>query len=364
MKMVWSFPKTPKMASGNLKHRVPNAAEDDSVDACRATGHCTTKGLGKISPEDRGQKRKMSRQRIVGVLAIVLAVACGAAAFVWLRAGGQGKAVVNFTPETPVAESRSAGEASPPPSAASAPAGAVGPASPAAEPAGFAPALGEVLEFSGSVAKVNNVASLRLLVNGRKEIAGKDAWHLQAFAHTQNPLRMVFELDDQFDSYSAPGDFSSLQYEMRLSERGQKVNSIQRMTVTGREPAAPGATEARVLPGTRDPLGLMQYLRSVDWARTPELHGPVYDGRKLYDVRAQKIGSAQVQVPAGKFSTNTIEIKVFDNGAEMKDAHFTLYLAKDPARTPVLLEAELPFAAARVELTKRSAQKPAAAGDH
>jgi hypothetical protein len=89
------------------------------------------------------------------------------------------------------------------------------------------------------------------------------------------------------------------------------------------------------------------------------VHGPVYDGRKLYQVRAQKIGTAEVEVPAGKFSTNTIEIKVFDDGAEMKDAHFTLYLARDPPRTPVLLEAELPFAAARVELHKRSAQKPA-----
>ena len=137
------------------------------------------------------------------------------------------------------------------------------------------------------------------------------------------------------------------------SERGQKVQSVQRLTSTGREPASAGASEARVLPGTRDPLGMMQYLRSVDWAKNPVVHGPVYDGHKLYEVKAQKIGSAEVQVPAGKFSTSTIEIKVFDNGEEMKDAHFTLYLAKDQARTPVLLEAVLPFAAARVELTQR-----------
>ncbi len=212
---------------------------------------------------------------------------------------------------------------------------------------------GEVLEFTSSVAKVNNVASLRLVVDGRKQVAGTDAWHLQAFAHTQNPLRMVFELDDQFDSYSAPGNFASVQYEMRLSERGQKVQSVQRMTPTGREPAPAGASAARVLPGTRDPLGMMQYLRSVDWSKTPVVHGPVYDGHKLYEVRAQKIGSAEVEVPAGKFSTATVEIRVFDNGEEMKDAHFTVYLAKDAARTPVLLEAVLPFAAARVELTKR-----------
>jgi hypothetical protein len=295
----------------------------------------------------------MSR-RIVSVLAVILAVVCAAAAFVWLHAGGQ-KTVVQFTPDPPASSSSTAHENGPTAAASNEPAttGAPKPALAAAPATAFTPVSGEVLEFTGSVAKVNNVASLRLVVNGRKELAGKDAWHLQAFAHTQNPLRMVFELDDQFDSYSAPGDFASVQYEMRLNERGQKVQSVQRMTPTGREPAPAGASEARVLPGTRDPLGMMQYLRSVDWAKTPVVHGPVYDGHKLYEVRAQKIGSADVEVPAGKFSTSTVDIKVFDDGVEMKDAHFTVYLAKDAARTPVLLEAVLPFAAARVELTKK-----------
>ena len=297
----------------------------------------------------------MSR-RIVAIFAVVLAVVCGAAAFVWLHAGGQGKAVVHFSPDPPAAGTAPAagGETRAEKSGATAANGsaATKTAVVAAEP-GFVPVTGEELEFSGSVANVNNVANLRLLVGGRKEVGGAEAWHLQAFARTQNPLRMVFELDDEFDSYSAPKDFASVQYEMHLSERGQKVQSVQRMTTSGRMPAPAGTTAAVVLPGARDPLGMMQYLRSVDWAKTPVVHGPVYDGRKLYEVRAEKIGSAEVQVPVGKFSTSTVEIKVFENGAEMKDAHFTLYLAKDEARTPVLLEAVLPFAAARIELIRK-----------
>jgi hypothetical protein len=85
---------------------------------------------------------------------------------------------------------------------------------------------------------------------------------------------MVFVLDDQFDSYSDAASMTSLQYEMHLNERGQKVDSIQRMTATGREPAPPHATETRVLPGTRDPLGMLQYLRNVDWTKTAEVRSP------------------------------------------------------------------------------------------
>jgi hypothetical protein len=57
-------------------------------------------------------------------------------------------------------------------------------------------------------------------------------------------------------------------------------------------------------------------------------------------------------VPAGSFNTFKIELQVLDNGVEMKDAHFILYLSNTEARLPVLLEAVMPFATARVELVK------------
>ena len=212
---------------------------------------------------------------------------------------------------------------------------------------------GEVLEFAADVAKLSNVANLRLQIVDRRNFFGKNAWHLQAFARTENPLRMMFELDDQFDSYSDATTLASLQYEMHLNERGEKQESIQRMTTTGAEHAAANATQTRVVAGTRDPLGLMQYLRTVDWEKVREVRGPVYDGHKLYDVRAAYAGAAAgIAVPAGTFATSKIDLRVFDAGVELKDAHFTLYLASNPARTPVLLEAVMPFATARVALVK------------
>jgi hypothetical protein len=212
---------------------------------------------------------------------------------------------------------------------------------------------GETWQYSANVSKLNNVANLRLKVAEKRNFLGKTAWHLQAFAHTENPLRMVFALDDQFDSYSDAATLVSLQYEMHLNEKGQTVDSVQRMSPAVREPAPANAIAAQVLPGTRDPLGMMQYLRTVDWAKTPEVRSPVYDGHKLYDVHARlEERGAPVTVPAGNFDTLKIELRVLDNGAEMKDAHFILYLSNTDARLPVLLEAVMPFATARVELVK------------
>ena len=197
-----------------------------------------------------------------------------------------------------------------------------------AEP-GFTLRPGESLEFAANVTKLNStIANLKIVTAERRNFYGKNSWHLQAFARTENPYRMVFELDDQFDSYSEAGNFASQQYEMHLSERGQKVDSV-------------------------DPLGLLQYLRGIDWDKTPEINSPVYDGRKFYEVRAVLLSKAEaVNVPAGNYTATKIAIHVYEGGAEMKDAHFLLYLSNDAARLPVLLEAVLPVATARVELTK------------
>jgi hypothetical protein len=287
-------------------------------------------------------------------LAIVAAILLAGAAFLWLHfRAGSSQPVVAFTPTTHATEPPNESPAEEP--ATSSPGKPSGPAAKKTpiEPS-FSPQAGEVLQFSASLAKVSNVASLRLEVVDKKEMNGKPAWHFQATAKTQNAMRLIFELDDRFDSFSEGNSYTGVQYEMHLSERGQKVQSIQRFTTTGKEPPPPGASAAVVLPGTRDPLGMMQYLRSVNWDKTTQVKSPVFDGRKLYDVRAQLIGTSEVVVPAGRYTTATIEIRVFDNGVEMKDARFTLYLANDAAHTPVLLQAVLPFAEARVELQEKS----------
>jgi len=291
--------------------------------------------------------------KLSATIAILAALACAAGAYHWAHGRAAFGRVSKAAQPTLVAHALAtdkAVEASASPTLSK----TIDPGDRAAPADASAPLRsGEVLEFAADVANLSNVANLRLQIVDRRDFFGKSAWHLQAFARTENPLRMVFELDDQFDSYSDATTLSSLQYEMHLNERGEKQDSIQSMTTTSTERAAANATQTRVAPGTRDPLGLMQYLRTVDWAKIREVRGPVYDGHKLYDVRARLDGPAQnVTVPAGRFSASKIEVRVFDAGAELKDAHFALYLASNTSRTPVLLEAVMPFATARVALVK------------
>jgi hypothetical protein len=197
-----------------------------------------------------------------------------------------------------------------------------------------------------------NAASLQIAVVERRPFESGEAWHFQALAHTVDTTRLIFTLDDQFDSYSAPGELASIQYEMYLREQGKSETSILRMS-SGREPAPSSVAQARVPPGTRDPLGFLQYLRQVDWTRTPEIRSPVFDGRKVYEARA-KLDSQRgnVAVPAGNFNAARVAVRVYERGKTEPMATFGVWLTVESARTPVLIEAEVPFGTARVELTR------------
>lgn len=224
------------------------------------------------------------------------------------------------------------------------------PARPTETPVPFR--AGEVLDYRVQWSKLLNAATVRLAVTERRPFYGREAWHFRALAHTVDPMRYLFALDDQFDSYTDLSNLVGLQYEMYLREQGKREDAVFRMTS---DPGpAPGVGSAvRVLPGTRDPLGFLYYLRSVDWQGTREAHAPVFDGKKLYEARARlDVDRGEVSVPAGDYEASRIEVRVYDRGHEVPQTHFWVWLARDARRTPVLMEAEVPFGTARVELVR------------
>lgn len=197
-----------------------------------------------------------------------------------------------------------------------------------------------------------NAAILHLSVNERRPFYGRDAWHFQALARTVDAMRLLFPLDDQFDSYAEPDGLASLQYETYLREQGKTEDRIYRMSTDG-DPAPRTGVALRVLPGTRDPVGLLFYFRTVDWRHHKEVRCPVFDGRKLYQVEARlELERGEVMVPAGKYAASRIHVRVFERNKELDQTSFSVWLAQDAGRTPVLLEAEIPLGSARVELTR------------
>ncbi|MCL6594762.1 MAG: DUF3108 domain-containing protein [Firmicutes bacterium] len=215
---------------------------------------------------------------------------------------------------------------------------------------------GEKLDYRVRWSFFPAAATVEMTAVGHRAFDHRTAWHFQAVARTLAPVRTIYELDDQFDSYSEAATLRSLQFEMHLREQGQEQRRVVQL-MRGEEAPRSDGIGVRVPEETRDALGLIYYLRTVNWPQRPELRLPVYDGRTLYEIRAKREeADTRVEVPAGGFQAERISLRVFRNSQPVPMTSFQLWLAHDAARTPVLIEAELPFGSLRVELQPRSPQ--------
>jgi hypothetical protein len=209
---------------------------------------------------------------------------------------------------------------------------------------------GEILNYRVEWAIFPNAAALQMNVVERRNLLGWQTWHFRASAHSVVPARTLFEVDDQFDSYTDATTLESHQYEMYLNEMGSKQNEVLHLIAIGQSNRG-NVAPVIVQPGTRDPLGAFYALRAVDWQRTPDFHIPVYDGSDLYDVRArQESASVAVAVDAGNFQATKISLRLFEHGREVPHTGFLVWFAHNAARTPLLVLAEMPLGNVRVEL--------------
>jgi hypothetical protein len=210
--------------------------------------------------------------------------------------------------------------------------------------------VGETLNYRVSWSAFSTAASVQLTVVERRALFGWQTWHFRAVAQTLSPVSTLFPIEDQFDSYTDTESLECRQFETHLNELGKISDQVLHLVATGQKPRAPGASVI-VSPGTRDALGALYALRAVDWQRTPQPNVTVYDGKDVFDMRAQRDSPGEaVTVPAGNFTASRISIKVFQHEKEMTAIHIAVWLATDAAHTPVVLQATLPFGTLRAEL--------------
>lgn len=213
--------------------------------------------------------------------------------------------------------------------------------------------VGEVLNYRLTWSVFQNAAAAQLTVVEQRDLFGTGTWHFRASAHSQAPLRSLAVVDDQFDSYAETAALESRQYETYLDELGEKENTILQLVSTN----GPWRNRARtvlVKPHTRDPLAALYVLRTVDWPRTPEFHAPVYDGEDLYEMSARmESGTEVISVSGHEVKATKVTVRLFRAGQPSR-TKCSIWFSPDESRTPVLIEADVPYGSVRAELVSKN----------
>lgn len=214
--------------------------------------------------------------------------------------------------------------------------------------------VGETLNYRIDWQRYAGAAVAQLQVVDRGNFYGWQAWHLRASVHTAEPVRALYSMDDQIDSYALLANLESRQYQEHFREFGKLEETDATLVSPGEVSDAP-SPHVIVPPGTRDSLSAIYFLRETDWRRVQELRAPVYDGQNVYEMAAKPGEPAGIHVAAGDYKATEIDIRLLDGNKEIPDEHFRIWLADDTARTPLLCEAYLPIGTLRIELTSDTA---------
>src|SRR5208282_5203192 len=104
------------------------------------------------------------------------------------------------------------------------------PAKESSKPAAVPFQAGETLEYRLSWERFLGAATVRLIVVERRDLNGWDAWHFRALGSSEQPLRAIFAIDDQFDSYTDAVTLAGHRYEMYRDELGRKHQDTIELT--------------------------------------------------------------------------------------------------------------------------------------
>lgn len=214
--------------------------------------------------------------------------------------------------------------------------------------------VGEKLQYRLSWLNFSSAATISFSVLEQRSLNGWNVYHFRVVANTLPPLRKLFVIDDQIDSYTDSANFTSHQYETYLNELGRSEDSRMELTPQGGVPR--GHVASVIVPaGTRDPVGLLESLRSHDWQANPEIRVPVFDGTDVYEVRAMRAAAnQQISVQAGSYDADQFSIQCSQPGKDLQKIRFDVWISRDVRHMPVRMEAQLPLGAFRVELTGHS----------
>ncbi len=213
--------------------------------------------------------------------------------------------------------------------------------------------VGEKLQYRISWASLMTAATAELAVNAKPPFYGREAWHFRALAKTVDAARLLYALDNQFDSYTDTASLASFRYEAYLQEQGKKENNVTRMSGDGL-PVQNDGPVVRVQPGTRDPLGMLYYLRTVNWAEQAQVKTQVFTGKRLFEIHASVTQRGTVTVPAGEYTATQVELRVFERKKELPQVRMWIWFSNDESHAPALMEAEMPFGKLRIELVRAS----------
>jgi hypothetical protein len=100
-----------------------------------------------------------------------------------------------------------------------------------------------------------------------------------------------------------------------------------------------------------DPLSALYRVRELDLVVGEPVYITLFDSKKVYELKVDVLKKKKVKVPAGKFKTILVKVRMKSEGIFTSKGAISIWLTDDERKLPVRMKTKAPVGSIKAELT-------------
>jgi hypothetical protein len=228
--------------------------------------------------------------------------------------------------------------------------------------------VGEKLSYDVSW-KIFDAGTATMVLVDRVWFQNEEMYKVNAVVRSTGIVSTLFKVVDVFESFFHTKELCSYRIMKDILEGRRHRNTVvtfDRRSLTARmedkDLTKPDSGIKRIensIPGcVQDVISALYVVRTKSLKVGEQIHFPISDGGRTYDVVVEIQAKEEIRTPAGSFQTFRLEPRVFDGLFKSRGRLF-VWVSDDRAKMPVQLKARMNIGTITAALTQVSKITPA-----
>ncbi|MBF0287279.1 MAG: DUF3108 domain-containing protein [SAR324 cluster bacterium] len=215
--------------------------------------------------------------------------------------------------------------------------------------------------------RYTGIVAGHIYMDVKPPILHKETWHrhFRTEVKSLESYENIYRIHDVMESISDSHDFRIAQFLFKQDEQSFFSNHFwkQKSLVFDHEHCLVTETIRRenkkdkvksfaLIRGAKDTLGMIYYLRTLDYEINIPQRTMVYSSEKNWWLETYPIAKEKVTVPAGEFSATKLKLTTYLGKELQQQGDVYLWIADTPNRPVVLIHGDVKIGSLRFEMTE------------
>jgi hypothetical protein len=210
--------------------------------------------------------------------------------------------------------------------------------------------VGETLRFSLQWGPIKAGTAV-LAVEAIEQVGSHECYRFASTAKSLPFFSTFYKVDDRVESFADTKRLLTRRTTKRLREGDYRLDQdIAWDHDQARLQYADGSA-LELLPGARDVLGAIYYLRTLPFQVGDAIPIDTHDNKKSYPLIINVLREEEIDTPVGRFACWVVEPQLQTSGLFRRSGSLTVWVTRDEHRLPVMMQSKIKVGAVSAILT-------------